>query len=295
MPTQFQYDDAATKTLSPLTRQAIAEQLKIDINAWCVEHFTDEHRHHLGASVIGNECDRFIWYAFRWVKFEIFDGRMLRLFDTGHQEEARFIKWLRGIGCKVWEVDPETGKQFRIWAVSGHYGGSADAKGILPYLPDLPILLEFKTHNTKSFVNLVNKKSVQLAKPRHYAQMCSYGKQFGYHYGLYAANNKNDDDIYLELVELDWRLSDDLIKKAADIITSKVPPPRISESPAYFACKFCPYSEICFSNEPVERNCRSCKSAKPIEGAEWYCHRWNKIIPRDFLKQGCDGHVSIAI
>lgn len=297
MPTinQFQYEDLATKTLSPATRKAICEQLKVDVDAWCVKEYTDEHRNHLGASLIGKECAREIWYDFRWVNKEPFDGRMLRLFQTGHIQEGRFITYLRGIGCQVWEVDPQTGKQFRIYGVQNHYGGSADSVGILPYFPDLPILLEFKTHNTKSFTHLVNKESVVLSKPQHFSQMSSYGKHYNFRYGLYVAVNKNDDDIYYELVELDWRQAYDLTSKAQDIITSQVPLQRISNNPSYYACKFCSKSNICHNNASVEVNCRSCKCAVPIENAAWRCSRFNQTIPQDFIKVGCQYHVSINI
>lgn len=294
MPTQFTYDNVAAKTLSSITRKALAEQIRKDIDAYSVASLTDEHRHHLGASVIGHECAAFVWFAFRWVKFEIFNGRMLRLFERGNLEETRIIGWLRGIGFKVWEVDPDTQKQFRIWGVQGHYGGSADSVGIAPYFPDLPMLLEFKTHNTKSFTNLINKASVVLAKPRHFAQMCSYGKHFGFKYGLYIAVNKNDDDIYPEIVELDWNLAHDLTNKAQDIIEAKFRPPRISDNPAFYECKYCSFAGICHYNEPVEKNCRSCKMAAPVDDAQWHCSRWQTIIPKDALAKGCEFHVSIT-
>lgn len=293
MPT-FQYEDFAAKTLSPATRKAISEQLKNDIDAYSVKTLTDDHRKHLGASLIGKECAREAWYIFRWVKFAAFDGRMLRLFERGHREEKQFLELLRGIGCQVWEVDPETGKQFRIYGVHGHYGGSLDSGGILPYLPDLPILMEFKTHNMKSFTNLVN-KGVILAKPQHFAQMCSYGKHYKFRYGLYVAVNKNDDDIWIELIELDWNLAHDLDNKAQDIIEATFPPPRISNNPAYYACKFCHLSGICHSNEPVEVNCRSCKCAVPVENGQWKCTRFDDIIPDSFIKTGCEYHVSVNL
>ena len=49
-----------------------------------------------------NDCDRAIWYAFRWAHPPTaYDGRMLRLFRTGDREEARLIEELRAIGCVV--------------------------------------------------------------------------------------------------------------------------------------------------------------------------------------------------
>jgi hypothetical protein len=123
--------------------------------------------------------------------------------------------------------------------------------------------------------------------------MCSYGKHYGFRYGLYVAVNKNDDDLYPELVELDWQRANDLTNKAQDIIESRFPPQRISDNPSYFTCKFCSKSAICHSNAPVEINCRSCKCAVPIEDKQWKCTRFDNVIPSDFIKRGCKYHVSI--
>ena len=48
----------------------------------------DGFREHLGASVIGRECDRALWYEFRWITRAAQGGRMLRLFETGRLEEG---------------------------------------------------------------------------------------------------------------------------------------------------------------------------------------------------------------
>ncbi len=39
-------------------------------------------RSHLGASLIGKECERAIWFDFRWVTRARHPGRLLRLFET---------------------------------------------------------------------------------------------------------------------------------------------------------------------------------------------------------------------
>lgn len=41
------------------------------------------HRPHLGASLIGHHCERYLWLVFRWAKAKKFAGRMYRLFGTG--------------------------------------------------------------------------------------------------------------------------------------------------------------------------------------------------------------------
>lgn len=292
---RLSFDDPINKTLTQQMQRALAQRVKDDINAYCVERFTDEHRTHLGASVIGHACSRNIWYAFRWVRREVFDGRMLRLFNRGNLEEKRWHEWLRGIGFQVWEVDPNTGKQFRIYGAKFHYGGSTDAFGALPYpeLIGLNLLLEFKTFNTKQF-SLLDKDGLIVARPQHYAQMSSYGRAYGFKYGLYCATNKNDDDIHIECVALDWAQADDLTRKAEDIIFAVNPPPKLSLQPAYYECTYCPFRGPCHHNEPIDKNCRSCRFAYPVDNAEWYCDQYKQIIPKDFIPKGCDRYHAIV-
>lgn len=289
----FEYEDQANKTLSEQTRKRIVEHIHDLIEEQTIKKFPAEHRNHLGASIIGSPCSRQSWYTFRWCKLEQFEGRMRRLFDRGQEEEKKFIELLRSIGFTVWEVDPETNTQFRIYAVNGHFGGSGDSKAIMPWFPDMPILLEFKTHNTKSFCHLVANK-LKLSKPQHYNQMCLYGKGFAFKYGLYCAINKNDDDLYFELIELDWNLAIQLENKARDIIEAKIPPQKISTQPSYFDCKYCNFQNICHYGEVSEKNCRSCKFATAVENKQWKCEKFNSIIPTDFIPKACDKWMDIA-
>jgi hypothetical protein len=88
-------------------REKLEELISNDIDAFCQELYENGHRNHLGASELGEECWRKLWYGFRWVKKEQFDGRMLRLFNVGHSAEPRFISYLRGIGFEVKEFAQE--------------------------------------------------------------------------------------------------------------------------------------------------------------------------------------------
>lgn len=276
----------------------IAKEIKDDIDEiWRLKGEEESRREHLGASVIGDDCSRRIWYEFRWVHQEKFNGRMHRLFQRGHDEEAKVIGHLRSIGFTVWDIDPGTGKQFRIYGASGHSGGSGDGIAMPPakWADKLPkrLLVEFKTHNFKSFTNLVAKR-VKLAKPKHYAQMCSYGASYDFDIGLYCAVNKNDDDLYFELLNLDHRHGIDYARKADDIIRAYEPPPKASLRPDHWECKLCHLNGVCHGGEPYEVNCRSCAFAEPQQGGIWFCHNYKQIIPAEFISQGCASHVEIG-
>lgn len=231
----------------------------------------DPFRTHLGASVIGQECGRAIWYGFHWATVPQFGGRLLRLFNRGHLEEGRFIAALLTIGVQIYQQD-ENGKQFRISDVGGHFGGSGDgvAIGIPDLPPGTPCLLEFKTHNDKSFKKLVT-EGVRGAKFEHYVQMQTYMRKMGLAVALYGAVNKNDDDFHFEIVTLDTATADQFSDRARTIIMMKQAPAKINESPGWFACQWCDHKPVCHLNKPPARNCRTCRNSEAREDGNWYC------------------------
>lgn len=277
--------------LDPIEKTKFILDLNKRIDAYCVKEFTDDPRNHLGASIIGSDCAAYSWGIFRWLKQEPFDGRMLRLFNRGHNEESRFVRWLKGAGFTVYEADND-GKQFRIIGCKGHFGGSLDGVGKPPVIINEYLGLEFKTHNEKSFNDLVKKK-VQRSKPKHYKQMCSYGRAYDLKLWLYCAVNKNDDELYFELVEVDYREADDLFRKAESIIFSQEQPQKIAQVETYQECRYCPQSGICFRKEKPDLNCRSCRNAFPVDDGQWLCKIHQAIIPADVIKVGCPSYGSI--
>lgn len=214
---------------------------------------------------------------------------MLRLFDRGHNTEGRCAEFLKAAGFTVYDVDPTTGKQFLFSDVSGHYGGSCDGLAThATYFPNEGIVCEYKTHNNKSFAKLL-KAGVRIAKPRHFAQHSTYGKRFGCRMGVYVAINKDNDQIHLEFVELDWSLADSYTEVARVIITSQIPPQRMKNaSPSFFACKNCEHMGTCFYRQTPDKNCRSCHFARPDENATWFCDNYHQTIPAEVIAKGCD-------
>lgn len=255
-----------------MLRQAVKTIAAIDAHA--VAKQEEPHRAHLGASVIGDECSRKLWYLFHWTKAEQFEGRMLRLFNRGQEEEKVFVAYLRGIGCEVWEKTPE-GKQWRIVDVDGHFGGSLD--GVARGLPDLPkdeaFLCEFKTHNDKSFGKLVT-DGLMRTKWKHFVQMQVYMFKMGLKFAVYFAINKNDDRLFVEIIAADRKEGLRAIERARMIIYSPEPPPRIGATPAAWQCKFCHLQRFChFGDVQPERNCRTCHYGQPATDAngKWVC------------------------
>lgn len=274
----------------------IPEPSKTTINA-IVQHYEnnqdDGFRAHLGGSLIGRPCDRALWYTFHWCTMIRHKGQLLRLFQTGHLAEERFVADLRSIGIKVFETDPATGEQFRVSACDGHFGGSFDGVGQgFIEAPRTWHLIEMKTHNEKSFKALI-KKGVQEAKPDHYAQMQTY--MYLAHPQLtrafYMAVNKNTDELYGERVRLDPAIGKACLNRASAIIASDLPLNKISDDPSWYQCKFCEHHAICHGQEAPAVNCRTCLHSTPIEDGEWHCARHNMDIPLCTQKNGCESHL----
>lgn len=257
----------------------------------------EQPRAYLGASAIGRECEREPWYGFRWCGTGAkFDGRMLRLFNRGHREEAAFIDELRGIGCDVLSHDPSTGEQFRFKAVAGHVGCGLDGVALrVPEAPKTWHLLEFKTHNAKSFAGL-QRDGVAKAKPEHYDQVQLCMKLSALERTLYLAVNKDTDELYSERIRFDEAHADRLLAKAERIVCAPEPLPRLSEDAAFWKCRGCTYKATCHGDKLPPVSCRTCLHATPEADGDgrWSCALApGDSIPLDFQAKGCDRHLYI--
>lgn len=241
-------------------------------------------RGYLGASIIGHPCGRYLWYCFRQCCKTSYDGRMYRLFETGQLEEERLINDLVNIGREVHGSDDD-GKQFAVEALGGHFSGHMDGCALgIPEAPKTWHVLEFKTHNAKSFKKLTT-EGVQISKPMHYAQMQVYMLLSGMARALYLAVNKDTDEIYAERVKLDKAFAQSMIDRAECIIESSTPPDKLSERSDYWQCQYCDAKEICHPGAnsvalPIlQLSCRQCCHATPdyAGGARWVCEARNEV------------------
>lgn len=94
----------ALKTDRDKLEQLIAD----DVEQFCLNHYEADNRNHLGASELGDQCFRKLYYKFRWFKKPNPDGRTRRLFNVGHRAEPRFITYLQGIGFEVKAFEQDT-------------------------------------------------------------------------------------------------------------------------------------------------------------------------------------------
>lgn len=247
-------------------------------------------RAHLGCSQLGHPCERWLWLYFRWAVVEKFNGRMLRLFRRGQNEEPQVVSDLRRIGIDV----ISTGSHQSRVDFGYHVSGSVDGKinGGVPNAPKAKAILEIKTHSAKSFKDLVD-KGVDKSKPMHFIQMQVYMKGMGVDRALYFAVNKDTDEVWTEWIHYDSELAEKAVERGKRITMSDRMPPPISTDPTWYQCKFCAAYEFCHkTNTTKEVNCRTCAHSTAKEDSTWRCERHDADgIPVDFQRQGCDSHV----
>lgn len=260
-------------------------------------------RSHLGASRIGDDCARKLWYEFHWATKEVHDARTLRLFNRGHLEEPRFAVMLGAAGIKLHQYD-SAGKQFALTMHGGHFGGSLD--GVAEQIPDYdgPVLCEFKTHNKESFTKLAGRnwndylagkapqqqftgEGVRASKFVHYVQMQMYMRAYQLGAALYLAVCKDDDSVYGELIALDEVTSDAFSNRAREIIFAGEPPARIKNDPTWWQCKFCSKAPVCYGKAEPARNCRTCRHSEAQGGGQWWCTRHARLLDKPAQLAGC--------
>lgn len=289
----------ATKTLA-LIEKTIQDDQGASYRGWLARTIGEmgdaystskfPYRSHMGASMIGDDCPRQIWYGFHWATRPHFGGRLLRLFNRGHLEEARFIAMLLAIGCDVYQQD-ENGNQFRISDAGGHFGGSGD--GVAIGVPDVdsktPVLLEFKTSAEKPFLKL-EKLGVREAKFVHFIQMQVYMHKMALSVALYMCVNKNNDQLYGELIPYDRIIAEKYIERGVSLVWSEQPPKKINESAGWFGCRFCDHRPVCHLNAEPDKTCRSCVSGDPKPDGTWVCSNAgsiNGVLDKDQQLAAC--------
>jgi PD-(D/E)XK nuclease superfamily protein len=254
-------------------------------------------RTYLGWSQIGDECDRALWYGFRHVGGRAVEGRLARLFDTGHREEARVLEELRAIGCEVYDRE-ESGSQFGVASLGGHLRGHVDAIVVgLPEAPATPHLVDVKTIKSKKFDELL-KKGMRAMYPKYWAQAHGYMGHLDLERAMFIFVCKDDDRLHVERFAFDRAEFAKYEARAERIICAETPPQRISEDPAWFACKFCDFHDVCHGARIPTVNCRTCAHATPDLGGSngtWVCAQRRREMGKPAQAHDCHRFIPILL
>lgn len=257
-------------------------------------------RRYLGASLIGQECRRRIWYSFRWALPRAFPATSYRAIQDGHRGEAVMVAWLRSLpDIQLWTEDPDQpGGQIGFTACAGHFRGHLD--GIILGLyqaPKTPHVWEHKVCNETKWNKLVKliqehgeKAALLQWDAVYYAQAQIYMHQMDLtrHYLTVGTPGNRK----LVSCRTEYRATDAkaILKKAEQIITSDRPPLKLSDDPTWYQCKLCDYHALCHGAALPAVNCRTCahSTARLDEARPWTCELKQSAITGN--QAGCDHH-----
>ena len=209
-------------------------------------------RDYLGGSRVGEECARKLVYEVTHTAKDPgsdFDGRILRIFDAGHQFEELSIRWLRAAGFDLRDRGAD-GEQFGFTSAGGRLRGHAD--GVIVAGPDVgirwPALFEHKALGTKSWNDVV-KHGLRRSKPVYFAQVQLYMAYLQLEVALLTALNRDSLALHHEVVPFDPAEAQRLSDRAVDIIRAARAgelPARIAASSDFYLCRFCSYATRCW-------------------------------------------------
>lgn len=258
-------------------------------------------RPYLGMSEIGRECERELWYSFRWATRIAFDAEALKRFADGYHGEDVQAERLRMVEGVVLHTHDENGRQFGFSDHSGHFKGHMDGAilGLLQAARTWHVW-EHKQVDPKKQTRLEKLKRELGEKAALEAWDTTYfvqGQLYMHYSGMtrHYLTCSTPGGRHTTSVRTDYHAPTALrfIERARRIVASPEPPPRISEDPGFWQCGWCSHAPICHEGRAPEISCRTCAHSTPeldVEGGRWSCALLSKDLTQREQSLGCGEH-----
>lgn len=211
-------------------------------------------RGYLGASGVGQPCERQSWYQYNGYPYEPMKLIGILATTEGHRSEDIMASLLRRLpGIELWTVD-DKGEQFGFSDFDGKFQGHIDGviQGILQ-APKTPHLWEHKSVNEKKFEKLIGLKDKHGEKSAlkewdeiYYVQAQVYMGKMDLDRHYLTVTMPGVRNFISCRTDFDKLAYENALKKAQRIITMKSAPERAYPSKTYFQCKFCKFADICW-------------------------------------------------
>ena len=240
-----------------------------------VKAMREPRRGYLGASLIGNECVRQVYYNYNGYPKEPFKSPTLMAFESGHRAEdltadrLRMVKGLKlhthrpdgsqwgfkeeyKLDSPIDIIDPKTGEVTGI-QTHGVFAGHIDGviEGLLQ-APKNPHIWEHKDCNEKKFKQFEQLKMAHGEKDvlyhwnmNYYVQHQIYMHKFGMDRGYMTVSLAGCRDYSSCRTEYKPEWYAQYRERAEKIIKANNPPPKISSDKNFWLCRFCDYNETC--------------------------------------------------
>lgn len=204
----------------------------------------EKSRTYIGASSIGNDCVRALWYAYNGYERLPMDPRRRRTMQIGKDLELLLLNEMIDAGMQLeYRIDYNSFKDASIPQFQGNVDGlwlnsPTDGKAIL----------EIKTAKDSSF-RIFQRSGLRRWYPVYFAQVQSYMGMSGIHTAYVLALNKDTSELHDEQVTFQPFFYERLVEKAKGIVEMVEVPNRVNDSPLFFQCKLCDFRNICHDKE----------------------------------------------
>ena len=211
-------------------------------------------RTYLGGSRLGHPCGRALQYEYFHAPKDPgkdFSGRILRVFEVGHVLEDLAVKWFRSAGFDLRTRKPD-GDQFGFSVASGRIQGHID--GVFCGGPEgiqYPALWECKTMNAEKWRKCA-KEGVARSHPVYAVQVAIYQAymELTVNPAIFTFINKDTQELGHQAIPFNAELAQRASDKAVAILQACDAGdlmPRVAQNPDHFECKFCSWTDRCWS------------------------------------------------
>lgn len=212
-----------------------------------------ESRNYVGASGIGKECARQIWYNYKGFSSKPIPSSGLFNIEDGYRTEELTANRLKMVDGIELVTHRKNGEQFGFSDLNNKFKGHCDGfiRGLIQ-APKTEHVWECKSSGHKAFSafkkakeKFGDKNALKEWNYTYYVQAQLYMHYFGMsrHYTTVALSGGRD---YLSCrTEYKESIALKYIERAKGIINAVEPPKRIREEPDYYICKMCNFKEIC--------------------------------------------------
>lgn len=196
-------------------------------------------RNYIGASSIGSECLRKVWYEYRGVEGAPVSNKLQRTFNVGKRLETLVTDALIDSGMKLITPCAQNHHLKYFDDDFPFFQGHCDA-----IWSDEDAVIEIKTARDSSFKIFVN-KGLEKWSPAYYAQVQAYMGMSGLKTAYLICLNKDTSELHDEKVEFNPEYYDCLKARAVLVHDADEPLNRVNRSPYFITCRTCKFRDVC--------------------------------------------------
>jgi len=268
----------------------------------------EKPRHYLGASEIGHDCNRYLFYSFRnaWKRSIPVSG--IKAIQDGYAQEDITIARLRALPfIELVNTDgtfDKDGKpnQIGFKLLLDHFRGHID--GMIKGIVQAPLtwhVWEHKAVNTKKFDELKKyisdpaigeKNALEKWDYTYYCQAQIYMHSFQLERHYIVVSTPGGLDHIGCRTEYKRSVAEGLIAKAKEIIFDNWSiPAKMSDKREFFKCQWCHMQSVCHDGFFPDVHCKTCRYREPVVNGENKCLLKDVIIEETLLNTGCPAHI----